>query len=86
MLSKGLKVKIQVSKYMVEDGFIPVSFIPDVIKKVENYHQKVFVTDMEGKSVFLDPVINNGILMGFYIDVDIPKFSHISLMLFLEDN
>lgn len=86
MLGKGLKVKMNVSRDMVEDGFIPVSVVPEVVKKVDNYYKKMRVTDMEGNGIQIDPVMSRGGLLGFYFDIDIPNFSNISLMIHLGEN
>jgi hypothetical protein len=80
MLGNGVKVKVKVSKSMVEEGFIPSSIIPQVLKKVEGYHKRVYVTDMEGRDVYVEPVVGNNTVLGFYCELDPPNFSHISLI------
>jgi len=80
-----MNLKINVSRDMVEDGFIPIRMFPDVIKK-KSVYENLFATDMESRPVRLEPELSGSVLLGFHIDIDVPIFSNISLMLFSEEN
>lgn len=83
MLSDRKMVKVNISRDMVEEGFIPIGVLPDFFRA---YGDRVYATDMEGRSIILEQALSNGTLTGFYIDIDVPNFSIISLMFYLGDN